>query len=310
MNEGKIEMKFKSELLFMSKILRKLKLKQCSLLFNTWRHNQIKKEIELLLDRCFARENNKTMEKNKTDLENMIWVFWWQGIEQMPDLVRSCYRSLVTQLYDKNIVLITKENIKDYCTFPKYIFQKLESGQITLTQLSDILRFDLLAHYGGLYTDATVFWTGNISSEKFLDLYTCGGYSDEYYFNVSKGRWTGFLIGGCKENPLFSFMYNFFLEYWKLNDELIDYFLIDYALDYAYRKNIGFFRDYVDNVAPLNNPNLFELMEIRNEQYSRNGKEELMTATCAFKLSYKKMYDADKNTYASQIVFGNNDGEI
>ncbi len=290
-----------------AKIFRKLKMKQISQLFNTKRHNAVMKDISSISYKCLNRVKN---EKGKTKTAvNNVWVFWWQGENKMPQLVRQCYTSLKNRLIGKKIILITKDNIKEYCTFPDYIFEKYKDGKITLTHLSDILRFDLLSHYGGLYTDATVFWTGDILTEKFEDLYTCGGYPDEYYFNVSRGKWTGFLIGGSKGNSLFTFMYDFFLEYWKQREELIDYFLIDYALQFAYENNIGGFKDYADNVAILNNPNLFELMRIRNQTYSEEKKRKLMSNTYAFKLSYKKKFNKGKNTYANQIIFAEVIGE-
>lgn len=290
-----------------AKIFRKLKMKQLSQWFNTKRHKAVMQDIASISYKCLSRVKNGKG-KDKTAVNN-VWVFWWQGENQMPQLVKQCYTSLKNQLVGKKIILITKDNIREYCTFPDYIFEKYKDGKITLTHLSDILRFDLLSHYGGLYTDATVFWTGDILTEKFEDLYTCGGYSDEYYFNVSRGKWTGFLIGGSKENPLFTFMYDFFLEYWKQREELIDYFLVDYALQFAYENNIGGFKDYADNVAILNNPNLFELMRIRNQTYSEEKKRKLLSNTCAFKLSYKKKFNNGNNTYANQIIFAEVIGE-
>lgn len=298
-----------SNALYVAKILRKLRLRTASQYFNMLRH----KKIATALSEIFEKTYKSTPVNNPIRLEkfqsNYVWVFWWQGEDQMPELVKKCYQSLKRQLYDKKIILITKDNIKEYCSFPQYIFDKCESGKITLTHLSDILRFDLLSHYGGLYTDATVFWTRNLPSSTFSELYTCGGYSDDYYFNVAKGRWTGFLIGGSKGNSLFTFMYDFFLEYWKQREELIDYFLIDYALQFAYENNIGGFKDYADNVAILNNPNLFELMRIRNQTYSEEKKRKLLSNTCAFKLSYKKKFNNGNNTYANQIIFAGVIGE-
>lgn len=294
--------KASSNALVIAKILRKLRLKNASEKFNAQRHERIRESLSGIFEKVYRNmpDNFPQLDGNSN---RYVWVFWWQGEIQMPLLIKQCYSSLKRQMRGKQIILITKDNIKEYCTFPDYIFEKYEKGKITLTHLSDILRFDLLSHYGGLYTDATVFWTGDILSEQFADLYTCGGYADEYYFNVSKGKWTGFLIGGSKENPLFAFMYDFFLEYWKQREELIDYFLIDYALRFAYENNIGGFKDYADNVAILNNPNLFELMEIRNQPYSEEKKRKLMSNTYAFKLSYKKKFNKGKNTYANQIIF-------
>ena len=293
-----------------AKILRKLKLKKISKNFNTVRHNEIREVLNGTFEKVYETIRcNKHLPFDK-GMYRYVWVFWWQGETQMPLLVKCCYASLKKQMSDKQVILITKNNIREYCTFPDYILKKHQEGKITLTHLSDILRFDLLSHYGGLYTDATVFWTGNIQTKQFENLYTCGGYSDEYYFNVSMGRWTGFLIGGCKGNPLFSFMYDFFLEYWKQWDELIDYFLIDYALNFAYENNIGGFKDYVDNIGMLNNPNLFKLMEIRNQVYTEKVKKELESNTYAFKLSYKKKFNERKDTYANRIIFSGTDGEV
>lgn len=138
-----------------AKIFRKLKMKQISQLFNTKRHNAVMKDISSISYKCLNRVKN---EKGKTKTAvNNVWVFWWQGENKMPQLVRQCYTSLKNRLIGKKIILITKDNIKEYCTFPDYIFEKYKDGKITLTHLSDILRFDLLSHYGGLYTDATVF---------------------------------------------------------------------------------------------------------------------------------------------------------
>lgn len=289
--------------MFIAKVLRKLKLKKVSCKFNEMRHSKIEANIFPLCDVCIKKIASEVNENISSSQSNYVWIFWWQGKNNMPDIVQKCYNSLLRNFLDKEVVLITKDNIRKYCTLPEYIYEKCRLGEITLTHLSDIVRFDLLLHYGGLYTDATVFWAGNLAADEFSEFYTCGGYKDEYSFCISKGRWTGFLIGGKQGNILFSFMYNFFLLYWAKYEELIDYFLIDYALDYAYRKNIGYFKEYIDHVAPFNNPNLFNLMEMRNKLYTKKGEKELMSETCAFKLSYKKKFSDEENTYAGQIVF-------
>lgn len=293
-----------SNTLSVAKILRKLRLKNVSRYFNTRRHKRITTALSEIFEETYKSTPADTSKRLDRGLSNYVWVFWFQGENQMPSLVRQCYMSLKKQMADKQIILITKDNIKEYCTFPSYIFEKYEDGKITITHLSDILRFDLLSHYGGLYTDATVFWTGRLNERDYECFYTCGGYSDEYYFNVAKGRWTGFLIGGSNDNPLFSFMYDFFLEYWKKENELIDYFLIDYALNYAYKQNIGGFQTYVDNVAKKNNPNLFKLMEIRNEKFRDNVYKQLTADTIAFKMSYKKQFNDTDDTYARRIIYG------
>ncbi|RAZ02631.1 capsular biosynthesis protein, partial [Klebsiella oxytoca] len=69
------------------------------------------------------------------------------GMDRAPHLVRACYRSLRENLPDKEIILITSENMSDYVTFPDYIIEKWEKGQITHTHMTDLLRLELLIQY-------------------------------------------------------------------------------------------------------------------------------------------------------------------
>ena len=85
----------------------------------------------------------------------------------MPELVKMCFKRLkdtlpadITELH-----LITFDNYKDYVTFPAHIEQKFKEKKITMTTLSDILRFCLLSEYGGFWIDATVFFTGEFPKE-------------------------------------------------------------------------------------------------------------------------------------------------
>lgn len=54
-------------------------------------------------------------------------------MDNAPDLVKKCYESLKNNLKDKEIILITSENISKYVTFPDYIMEKWEKGIITHT---------------------------------------------------------------------------------------------------------------------------------------------------------------------------------
>lgn len=291
---SKLETIHNKGMLLIAKILRRLPFVplKCKKNFNNFRHAKINTAIhKYFLDSTTGFQNQEVSESHD-DLQRNIWVFWWQGKEHMPTVVRLCYESLVQNMGER-VVLITQENFKKYTDIPDYILEKVTSSQISLTHFSDILRFNLLRNNGGLWVDATVFWSGSIPQEKYEYLYTCGGYRSENLddFFVTGGKWTGFLIGGSSKNELFYFMDNFFRKYWKENAYLIDYFLIDYALNYAYEKNIGNFKNYVDTTAKKNNPQLFELSKLVNKPYDSKKIEEITKNTTAFKLSYKKKID-------------------
>ena len=168
-----------------------------------------------------------------------VWVCWWQGEESMPELVKMCFQRLKDTLPDDitELHLITFDNYKDYVTFPDHIEQKFKEKKITMTTLSDILRFCLLSEYGGFWMDATVFFTGEFPKE-FLEK---PFYSQKMYDPVAcqreacKGRWCGFFMTGYAHNPIFEFGRDAFFEWWRKYDDIVDYVLIDYLILLGYK---------------------------------------------------------------------------
>ena len=55
-----------------------------------------------------------------------VFVSWMQGIENAPDIVKRCYRSLVENIKGKEIVLITSENLNEWTSLPEYILDKYD----------------------------------------------------------------------------------------------------------------------------------------------------------------------------------------
>ena len=264
-----------------AKVLHRLPLiTGVSSFYNKKRHKIINDKLLPIMD-CAVRISPKI--DKKVNSKN-IWIFWWQGKDRMPSLVKKCYQSVIRNKGRRHVILITKDNIKQYATIPDYIYEKVNNGEITLTHLSDILRFNLLNEYGGLWIDSTIYLTDSLDVFDTEKIVTCGGYPKDGFFNISYGRWTGFFIGGPQDSELFNFMDNFFRIYWKYNDKLIDYFLIDYALNYAWNNNLGGFNFSKKNI----NPDLFKLQGILKEKYDSDLFKKITKNTRAFKLSYKK----------------------
>ena len=42
-----------------------------------------------------------------------IWILWWQGKENAPDLVKACIRSTERNAGSAEVIVITKDNISD-----------------------------------------------------------------------------------------------------------------------------------------------------------------------------------------------------
>ena len=104
--------------------------------------------------------------RKKSDVPaNCIWQLWWQGEEQMPDIVRFCTDSVRKCNPDRRVILLTQANLSDYIDLPEHILKKHSEGTISTTLLSDIIRLYLLAEYGGTWIDATVYMSGPMPHE-------------------------------------------------------------------------------------------------------------------------------------------------
>ena len=164
---------------------------------------------------------------------NRVWVCWLQGMEDAPLIVKKCYQSLKDNLEDREIVLLTNENYREWVTFPDYIQKKIDSGMITRTHMTDFLRLELLEHYGGTWIDPTVFCSGKNIPSYVWD-------SDFFIYQIMKPgldahaqRTSSWFITACTNHPIVSLTKELLYEYWKYNEKLVDYFLIHDFIELA-----------------------------------------------------------------------------
>lgn len=237
-------------------------------------------------------------EKNSENNGN-IWIFWWQGYGIAPLLVKKCIDSAIKNAGTHQVILITKENWKNYADIPDYIMEKVEKGIITLTHFSDILRMSLISEHGGLWLDATIFVSRKIPEYCFERPYFSIHYETSTS-KIAKGKWTGFCQAGQKNSLIHSFCRDIFFSYWKKYNKLIDYFLIDYVMLAGYN-NISSFKELIDAVPP-NNQGIKELDKHFNEEYSNELLDSILSSSTFFKLNWKRGYKKEIN--GSKTLYG------
>ena len=100
--------------------------------------------------------------KQDENYKDCIWICWWQGLKNAPEIVKRCVASIQKNAGNHKVIMITDENYKEFISFPAWIEEKYARGIITKTHLSDLLRISLLAQYGGVWLDSTFFCTGDL----------------------------------------------------------------------------------------------------------------------------------------------------
>lgn len=206
-----------------------------SLKYVKWKNEVILKYLEKKYKSLI--EKYQTMEETLPVCnvkEQPIWVFWWDGILNMPEIIRLCQKSKVNHAGTHSVILLSKDNIRDYVDFPDYVWTQFTENRLKIQHLADMIRVQLIQRYGGIWLDASVFCAKEIPDRFFeVPLYSLKGKDDDYF--VSRNQWTTFIIGGQKGNLLCSFLNEFFIEYCKTKKPFIDYFMFDCAIALAYR---------------------------------------------------------------------------
>lgn len=218
-----------------------------------------------------------------------IWSLWWQGEENMPEIVKLCLSSIDRNKGTHPFTLLTKHNFHDYVEMPAHIMKKLDDGVLSLTHFSDIVRMYLLSHYGGLWLDATIYAAKPVNNDIFTPGYFSikGGCNPKSYA-VTMGRWSSFCQGAHKGSMLCEFALRFQLEYWKEHTMPVDYIFIDYVFALAHEEFDEAGR-LIDSV-PVNNTHCEALMPLLNHKFDAETFNALCRDTTFFKLSWKHDY--------------------
>ena len=94
-------------------------------------------------------KQNQELNQSKSQYSECIWVCWWQGLDQAPEIVKTCVESIKQNAGKHPVILLTEKNYKKYVHIPEWIEEKRNKGIITRTNYSDLLRLSLLAEHGG-----------------------------------------------------------------------------------------------------------------------------------------------------------------
>ena len=214
---------------------------------------------------------------------NKVWICWLQGMEAAPPLVQRCYRSLQENLTDRQILLLTRENYKNYVNFPAHIQEKIDNGMISNTHFSDLLRLELLINHGGTWVDATVYCSGNKIPGYMLD-------SDLFLFQNLKPGLDGhptcissWFMTACTNHPILLLTRHLLYTYWKKNKKLTDYFLLHDCFQLA----IEAYPQQWNKVIPFPNSTPHILLLRLFEPYDRETWEQVKEMTPFHKLTYK-----------------------
>ena len=225
---------------------------------------QIEREIRPFLQK-YIDSNFSTQ---KEQIPNNVFVFWWSGFFNAPDIVKICRNSLKVGFPNANIVELDKKNYRKYTDIDPVIIEAFEKDVISIQTFSDILRFNVLKNNGGAWVDATLYFTDscnllkNLENKSFESIEFDSTKSYLQYKNIACS-WTGFLIASRKHDVLVTAIDDVFREYFLKYKKYPIYFFIDAVLMICKVSKIGCAE--LDKIQKIDG-NLFELVSLLPER--------------------------------------------
>lgn len=227
-------------------------------------------------------------------LSNKVWICWFQGFQNAPNLVKACLNSVRTMLPNKEIILLSDDNISDYISLPNYIIEKRKKGIIPLAQYSDLVRIALLAKYGGTWIDATVLCTGDSMLNEIIKLpLFCFKEFDltrSDYLRIVASNW---FISAWSNQKIILLTRDLLYEYWSRENYLKHYFIFHIFFAMACHKYI----DEWNNVPAFNNHSTHTMQFELENKFNEQRWQELIRISDIHKLNHHMPYPGEGTIY-------------
>ncbi len=264
----------------------------------------------------------------KHEHPKIIWWCWLEGLDEAPQVVKTCFNSLMREFKGSKvqevkglndgyeIKVIDAENWKEYIELPDFIVKKWEKKQIPPALFSDLLRLELLIKYGGTWIDSTVLCTGfkdfeSLSSssgsssspsvQKFkryleADLFLFQ-YTKQGRIPVSISNW---FISACSNNEVLIVLRDMLYAYWKDYSCTLDYYIFHLFFALISKEN----PEQTATIPYGQSQNSLVLLHHLVEKFDQKKWDKLTSQVCFHKLAYRldKAITENSDNYYSRII--------
>lgn len=235
-----------------------------------------------------AYRNVDIIDKTDKHIPRIVWLFWWQGEDSLPEIQRLCIQRF-RSLSGFDVRLISKNNIKEYIDISDEIYL-FEKKLIFIQHLSDVVRFRLLRKYGGFYCDSSILLVDDSYFDYIVSEYVFFSNKFSSYDcaqNVMHGKCSTYFWATFPDNPFFAYLDDGLTYFLSKHKGIIDYTQSDYTIAVGYRK-LSFIRELIDALPP-NNQNSWWLNDNLLTEYNENEWNDKIKTTHFFKVSSQQI---------------------
>lgn len=243
--------------------------------------------------------NKKKLERQQQGLSKHCWIYWKQGVDKAPDIVKKCVKSIDATFNTSGwrVHILDMEEAKKLTDIPDYIWEKNKNGYIKDAHLADLIRLNLINRNGGCWVDATVLFSGTEVIPSFLydeGFFMFRNYmKNDSYINIS--NW---LIYSDPHNPLINDTYEILLDYWKKEKVFIQY----YGFHLIFKLVTDHYLEYWKTLTPYSNIPPHVLQEVLLEQYNSNTLKKIFSVSMIHKLKWRVPEKPEKDSYLYYLL--------
>lgn len=231
---------------------------------------------------------------------NKIWICWFQGFDNAPDIVKACINSVRINFPNSEIIILTNENINNYISFPNYIEEKRKKGIIGAAHYSDLIRVELLCKYGGFWLDATVLCTSSklyneVINNTKLFVFQKMDLRRRDICPIVASNW---LIYSCSNQKILLLTRKLLFEYWKEYDYTANYFI--FHLFFAL--SCDRYKDHYNKIPFYNNHSPHTLQFELDRPFQKERWDQIVDISCFHKLNHHNDYSCYGNSFNKYII--------
>lgn len=212
------------------------------------------------------------------DRSDNVWVYWAQGFDQAPDVVRMC-RATMTRHVSRPLVELTDDVIESLVTLP----EDIDAMVTNRTARSDLLRLELLARYGGTWLDATCYLRSDVGAE-FAELAGPSGFFAPSKERTTIGTWHMTAQPG---HYLVTMTLEALYAYWRKDGKLPHYFTFHHLFEALALTDPKFGELFAATPRVSTSPSLQLRHWMSRDAVTDEEFERALSHTSIHKLSYK-----------------------
>lgn len=192
---------------------------------------ELEKRIVPFLGPYLGKETNFS----ECPVERNVFVFWWDGFDYAPPIVKQCLNSIKKYHLGCRVIEISKDDYEDFTDINPVILRDFRKGKISIQTFSDILRFNLLKNNGGIWIDATIYFADSYNlldklKDKAVESVCFASSADFLKYKDEECSWSGYFLASRKNSVFVQAVDYIFEQYYLKYHTYSIYFFIDATL--------------------------------------------------------------------------------